>query len=211
MTSAKKPNHSPTREAWAAGRLFVLLAGVCGGLTAGRASADENPAPVSLTVRDLAGAEHSAAESQAKATVWLFIAHDCPISNGYAPEIRRIVEAYAPCGVCVNLVYAESGLDLAALRQHARDHDFHAALFYEDGSRLPRVFGVTTTPEAAVVDAKGRMVYRGRIDDRFVSLGHERSEVSVHDLRDALDAILLGRPVATPRTHAIGCALSPAN
>jgi hypothetical protein len=172
-------------------------------------SAGETSPLGNFPVRDLAGKEHFAAESHAKATVWLFITHDCSICNSYAPEIARIANQYAARGVHVNLVYAESGLDLATLNKHARDHNFHGALFYEGGNRLPKAFGISTTPEVVVIDAKGRVVYQGRIDNRYVSIGRERREITTHDLRDALDATLLGRPVATPRTRAIGCVFSP--
>jgi hypothetical protein len=60
------------------------------------------------------------------------------------------------------------------------------------------------TPEAAVY-ANGRVVYHGRIDDRYVDLGLERPAPTVHDLDDALTAVLAGRPVEHPVTQAVGC------
>src|SRR4051812_33744273 len=54
------------------------------------AGADDG-APIIFTARDLAGKTPLAAEKNAPATVWLFLAHDCPICNGYSPEIARIV------------------------------------------------------------------------------------------------------------------------
>jgi hypothetical protein len=62
----------------------------------------------------------------------------------------------------------------------------------------------TITPEAAVV-AGGRVVYRGRIDDRYVDLGVERPSPTVHDLADALAAVLAGKPVPHATTQAVGC------
>ena len=49
------------------------------------------------------------------------------------------------------------------------------------------------------------MVYRGRIDNVYAALGKRRPEATEHDLRKALDEVLSGRPVAEPRTQAIGC------
>jgi hypothetical protein len=60
------------------------------------------------------------------------------------------------------------------------------------------------TPEAAVY-ASGRIVYHGRIDDRYVDLGLERPSPTVHDLGDALAAVLAGRPVKHPVTQPVGC------
>jgi hypothetical protein len=64
--------------------------------------------------------------------------------------------------------------------------------------------GATVTPEAAVY-AGGRIVYRGRIDDRYVDLGRERLEPTVHDLADALAAVVSGKPVPNPVTQPVGC------
>ena len=49
------------------------------------------------------------------------------------------------------------------------------------------------------------MKYRGRIDNQYASLGHPRRVVTAHDLQDALEAVIAGKPVATPQTDPIGC------
>jgi hypothetical protein len=64
--------------------------------------------------------------------------------------------------------------------------------------------GATITPEAVVV-ANGKVVYRGRIDDRYVEIGVERAAPTTHDLADALTATLAGTPIARPITQAVGC------
>lgn len=63
----------------------------------------------------------------------------------------------------------------------------------------------SVTPEAVLVDARGEIRYRGRIDNRYVDLGKPRRVVTVHDLREALDAVLAGKPVPHPETTALGC------
>ena len=69
---------------------------------------------------------------------------------------------------------------------------------------LVKFTGATITPEAAVV-VGGKVVYRGRIDDRYVDLGVERPSPTTHDLVDALTAVLAGKPVARATTQAVGC------
>jgi hypothetical protein len=65
--------------------------------------------------------------------------------------------------------------------------------------------GATRTPEVAVFSPRRELLYRGRIDDRYVDFGQRRTEPTTHDLRDALEAILAGKPVAQSRTEPIGC------
>jgi hypothetical protein len=66
----------------------------------------------------------------------------------------------------------------------------------------------TISPQAAVFDHTGRLVYSGRIDDRYVSFGKARPSPQTHDLENAIAATLEGKNVAEPRTHSVGCYLA---
>jgi len=140
-----------------------------------------------------------------KAVVLLFIARDCPVSNSYAPEIKRIIARYTPQKVAFTLVYPDPGTSLAAAKQHAKEYGYTCPLLLDPAHRLVRRAGVTVTPEAAVFAQGGRLLYRGRIDDLYLGFGQRRYAVTRHDLRDALDAALAGWPAPTRRTQAIGC------
>ena len=65
--------------------------------------------------------------------------------------------------------------------------------------------GATVTPTAVVLDREGAVRYRGRIDDFYAALGKPRRQATTHELRDALDAVLAGKPVAVPEAKALGC------
>lgn len=140
-----------------------------------------------------------------KAGVLLFIARDCPISNAYAPEIKRILTAYAPQKIAFELVYPDPGTTSAAAHQHAKDYGYTCPIVLDPTHRLAKKYGATVTPEAVVLSPQGKILYRGRIDDLFVTFGQRRFQVTKHDLRQALEAVLRGKPIATPRTTAIGC------
>jgi hypothetical protein len=60
--------------------------------------------------------------------------------------------------------------------------------------------GATRSPETVVFSPKGQIVYRGRISDQYVGLGKRRANVTSHDLRDALEALLAGQPVTQSQT-----------
>jgi hypothetical protein len=49
------------------------------------------------------------------------------------------------------------------------------------------------------------MLYRGRIDDRYVEFGKDRPQPTVRDLERSLEAVLGGKPVPVAKTRAIGC------
>jgi hypothetical protein len=142
------------------------------------------------------------------ANVLVFIATDCPVANGYAPEIQRVCAAYASKGVDCLLVYEDPGIGLEAVHKHLSEFQYGAmpAAIDRDGSLAVRV-GAAVTPEVAVVDRSGAVRYRGRIDDKYIAIGRQRRSVTTHELTDALDAVLAGRPVTAKDTQAVGCVI----
>ncbi len=156
---------------------------------------------------DLDGKAVDPLAGDAPATVLVFVATTCPVSNRYAPEIRRIHDDFAARGVRTYLVYPDKE-DAAAIRDHLKEHAFGAPALRDPEHVLVRKAGVSVTPEAAVFRG-GAEVYHGRIDDRQVDLGVARTETSRHDLRDAIDAALAGKQPEATYVPAVGCSISP--
>ncbi len=140
------------------------------------------------------------------ATVYFFIQPDCPISNFYAPEIKRICSDQP---VVCELVYVDPALTGQAVEEHAVRYGLGHLRHTVDREReLIRELAPKVTPEVVVVDKNRTIRYRGRIDDRYPSIGKKRQVVTTHDLRDALAALAAGRPVAVTQTKAVGCSIA---
>lgn len=163
---------------------------------------------LAVFVQTLSGAnvDALAAPPGTKAIVYIFTSTDCPVSNRYAPEVRRIVEQFASQGVSFRLVYPGRADKASAIREHMAAFSYAGAAdaVRDPDFTLVKFSGATITPEAVVI-ANRAVAYRGRIDDRVVDLGVDRPAPTVHDLADALAAVIAGRPVAHPVTQAIGC------
>lgn len=159
-----------------------------------------------IVVKDLSGANvRPLADSGQKATLFIFVMHECPVANGYAPEIGRIVSEYSVKGVRCFVTYVEGDLTPEQARQHARDYSFPSGALLDPQHLIVKAVGATISPQAAVLSPAGELLYRGRIDDRVADFGKRRPEPTQRDLRLALDAILAGKPVPTRLTKAIGC------
>ncbi len=144
--------------------------------------------------------------TQPKETVLFFITNDCPISNAFAPEIARICAEYQPRGAECKLVYIDPAMTDEAARAHAAAYGHgRYARIVDRHHELVKAAGVTITPEAAVMNPAGKVLYRGRIDNSFVALGQPRRPATQRDLRDALDATLAGKPARHLETKALGC------
>ena len=142
-----------------------------------------------------------------KALVLLFVTHDCPIANGYAPEINRICAMYEPKGVSIFIVQVDPTLSVEDAKKHAHDYGFICPVLLDREHSMVKKVEAITTPEAAVLSPEGILLYRGRIDDTYVDFGKARLVPVKRDLREALDAILAGNVTPRPFTPAIGCVI----
>jgi hypothetical protein len=162
-------------------------------------------------IADLDGGAVDPFASDAKAIVLVFVSTDCPISNRYAPEIRRLFERFAPRGVDFRLVYPTAEETPAMIRDHVREYALPLSVLRDPRHALVARARVTVTPESAVFARGGALVYHGRIDDRQVDFGEARPAPTHRDLEDALDAVLAARAPARATAPAIGCAIASAN
>jgi thiol-disulfide isomerase/thioredoxin len=153
---------------------------------------------------DLSGRASVLSMEEAKATVLVFITHECPIANRYAPEIGRIYEDYRLKKVNFYRVYVGEKSLAKEFVQHGKDFGLKMPGLIDPEFKLVIETGVTVTPEVAVFDSKRVLRYRGRIDNQNVEHGKVRPEYR-RDLRVALDEMLAGQPVSLPMTAAVGC------
>lgn len=163
----------------------------------------------SLRLVDLAGRRVDPfADVNAKATVFLFVRADCPISNRYAPEVGRLVQKFTSQGVAFELVYVDPSEPSEEIREHMHAYGYHITALRDNEHALVKMTGAKVTPEAAVFvpgQSGERMAYRGRIDDQYVDFGKTRPAPTTHDLEEVLQAIVQGKTVVTQTTRAVGC------
>ena len=165
--------------------------------------------PKALTLLDAEGRACSPlTDSEGRTTVLLFLMKDCPVANASAPEIARLAAEFTPRGVRFLGVYAtETAAEISA---HLRDYGLNFPGLLDTQGELAGAAGATRVPEAAVFSPAGKLLYRGRIDDRAVRPGITKPVPSKQDLRLALEAVLAGKSPDPKYTEAIGCYLPDA-
>ena len=137
------------------------------------------------------------------ATVVMFIATRCPVSNAYNERMEDLQKTYAARGVRFIGVNSNVNEPPAEIADHARRHGFTFPVVKDAGSRIADAYGAQHTPEIFVVDRDGVVRYHGRIDENRDDPAAVRSP----DLRNALDALLAGRAIPVPATKAFGCSI----
>jgi len=152
---------------------------------------------------DLSGRTLSSVDSAGeRATVVLFISAKCPISNAYADRMSGLYREYSAKGVRFLFLNANSNEDAAEVAQHIKEVSFPFPVYKDLNNRVADAAGAQMTPESFVIDASGVLRYHGAIDDST-----NEARIKRRGLRDALDAVLAAKPVATPEIKAFGCTI----
>jgi thiol-disulfide isomerase/thioredoxin len=184
------------------GRMLVATILTSAALSS-NALADDYP---DATLPDaISGKDLSLVEAQGKsATVLVCLSIECPISNEYMPTINKIAQAYHERGVNFVGINPNGGESLQQMAHYAHTHSMPFPFVKDAGGKISRRLLYSVTPEARVFDDTGKLVYSGRIDDRYRRGGATDKDVA-KDLENALDEVLAGKPVSASRTRAIGC------
>jgi peroxiredoxin len=175
---------------------------------AGSGSTSDLPAPPAIgtmiddfKLPDADGAEHSLKSLAGKnGAVLIFIATKCPVSNAYNDRMEKLAQDYKVKGINVIGINSNNTEPAAEVKSHAGEKHLTFTILKDDGNKIADRLGATRTPEAYVIDASGKLVYHGRIDN-----AQNTANVQSNDLRDALDEMLGGKPITKTGGAAFGC------
>ncbi len=158
-----------------------------------------------FSLRTLDGKTFSLAEAARnhKAVVVIFIATQCPYSNAYNDRMRDMASAYEKRGILFAGINSNKTEPAEEVSAHARKHGFGFPVMKDPENKIADLYDARHTPEVFVVDPEGKLRYHGRIDENY----EDASRVDSPDLKNALDALLAGKPIARAETKAFGCTI----
>ncbi|MCE9591419.1 MAG: thioredoxin family protein [Planctomycetes bacterium] len=161
-----------------------------------------------FTLPAVAGSQVHLRDELAKspATVVLFICNHCPYVKAYIPRLialQKEVPKARLLAICSNdaATYPDDSFD--NMKKQAAAWGLNFAYLRDEDQAVADAYGAERTPEVFVLDGKGECRYEGGIDDNY----QNPDRVTRRPLRDAVEALIAGRPVAEPTTHAIGCTI----
>jgi hypothetical protein len=160
------------------------------------------------SVTDLAGKPFDPFRAaNGKVVVFIFVRTDCPISNRYAPTLQQLGTQHREDATFF-LVYPSKKETPDAIRKHDHEFGYVFAALRDPQHILVKESQAQITPEAAVFDAGRRLIYHGRIDNLYEDFSHARKFPTTHELADAIEAAIAGKPLSANATPAVGCYIS---
>jgi len=204
-------------------KLFFVFFSVFFIFTA-RAADEPKPLPIGSSAPDfsLPGVDGKTytleSFKSAKVLVIIFMCNHCPTSQAYEGRVKKLTSDYASKGVSVvainpnnpsslrldELGYSDVGDSFGEMKIRAKDKSFNFPYLYDGATEVTsRKFGPVCTPHVFIFDQDRKLRYEGRVDDT------ENPAKTPHslDARNAIDAILDGKPVAVTDTKVFGCSI----
>ncbi|MGA9511293.1 MAG: redoxin family protein [Candidatus Sulfotelmatobacter sp.] len=147
------------------------------------------------------------AQASGRVVVLVFLRQDCPVSSRYAPIIQQISERYQH-DASFFLVYPDKTESAQTIRKYLADYGYHVPALRDPEHALVKQALAEITPEAAVFNREGRLIYHGRIDNWYVEFGRSRPAPTTHELVDAINAAVAGKPPVDSAIKGVGCYIS---
>jgi peroxiredoxin len=154
----------------------------------------------------------------ASVLVVAFLSNHCPYSHAAETRLIPLTAEVKERGVAVvainpnsphavsidELGYSKYNDSYDEMKLYAKERGFNFPYLYDgDTQATAKAYGCLCTPHIFVFDRDRKLRYSGRLDDsRF----EDPSTVKSHDARDAITALLDGKPVAVASTKPLGCA-----
>lgn len=159
-----------------------------------------------FTLPDVDGKDQSLKSLKGKnGSVLVFVAVQCPVSNAYNERMEKLSQDFKSRGISVIGINSNVSEAADEIKAHAIANKLTFPILKDPGNKIADRLGASKTPEAYVLDANNKLVYHGRIDNSRDAAGVNSSE-----LRDALDALLNGKPVEKTTAMAFGCTIKRA-
>lgn len=153
-----------------------------------------------------------------KILVIVFTADHCPTAQAYEDRIIKLYEEFHPRGVEFVLVspnnpnavcleeigYSDLGDTFEEMKIRAKDKNYPMPYLYDgDKQEMAIAYGPATTPHVFIFDSQRKLRYCGRIDE----MEDPYQKAVQHDTKNAIVAMLAGKPVPVEKTKTFGCSI----
>jgi len=149
--------------------------------------------------------------------VLIFTANHCPTAQAYEDRMIQLVNDYKDKSVMFvaissnnpdavrldELGYTDLGDSFDDMKQRAKDKKYNFPYLYDGDKQIVlRAYGPTSTPHLFIFDKERKCRFTGRIDDY-----EDINKVTTKETRNAIEALLAGKPVPVETTKTFGCSM----
>jgi hypothetical protein len=140
-----------------------------------------------------------------RASTFVFLAPDCPLSQSYTPTLNTLYGQFSARSVGFYGVVSGDAFGKTEIDEFVRRYGIKFPTLADPAFHIADFLAATKTPEVFVLDPRSSVIYRGAVDNWAPALGQHREVITEHYLLDALSSFIENKPVRTKQTEAVGC------
>jgi peroxiredoxin len=193
-------------------RAALLMSVVAMAILAGAQAAPQVGTTIAdFRLPDHMGKQHALSDfADNDLVVVAFLGTECPLAKMYAGRLQKIADEYAQRGVAFVAIMSNVQDSLADIAAFVRERNIGYPVLKDLRNGVASMFAVDRTPMVFLLDRQRVIRYQGRIDDQYL-VGINRDKPTHEDLRLAIDELLAGKIVSTPKTDSMGCIIGRAH
>lgn len=144
----------------------------------------------------------------AKALVVIFMCNHCPYVKAV---LQRLIDLQNELGAKGTQIVGINSNDavrypddsMEAMKQCVAEKKISFPYLFDETQEIAKAYDAVCTPDIYVYGPDRTLLYRGRIDDNW----QEPENINQRDLRDAIEAILSDKEVASEQIASMGCSI----
>ncbi len=155
--------------------------------------------------------------ADAKVLVIIFSCNHCPTAQAYEDRMIALTKDYKPKGVAVAVVspndpkavaldelgYSDMGDSFEEMKIRYQEKKYNFPYLYDgETEKMSRAYGPVATPHVFIFNKQRQLQYVGRLD-----ASEKPGSANAEDARNAIEALLTGKPVTVPKTKTFGCSI----
>ena len=137
--------------------------------------------------------------------LFVFLSPECPLCKNYTTVLNKISQDFSVDSFVIIGIISGNAYSVEAVNSFKKDFSVAFPLFIDPAKKLTGYLQATITPEVVLMNDKGKLIYRGAIDDWVTDLGKNKIRPEKEYLRSALTQYINHQPVSIKKTKPKGC------
>lgn len=137
--------------------------------------------------------------------LFVFLSPECPLCKNYTAVLNKIRKDFPADSFVIIGIVSGKAYSSEEVNSFKKEFSVDFQLFIDPVKKLTNYLEATITPEVVLINEKGKLIYRGAIDDWVTELGKNKIRPEKEYLRSAVTQYINHQPIAIKKTKPKGC------
>lgn len=148
------------------------------------------------------GSLNTHAQAKKKLTAYIILNTECPISQNGVQIINNLKIKYSTVDFITVFTKWDTKQQIKVFRKKYR---LLTEVIHDQKHKLITHLAASKTPEAFLINSSKKIIYKGAINNQYITIGKRKETMVTCYLEDAIKDYLLNGFVKISETNAVGC------